>query len=450
MHKFDILVIGAGTGGSIAAKTAARAGHSVCIIDQKPNEEIGNKVCGDAIGKHHFDNLGITPPNGDELAGLVKGIDVFSPNLETVFRVAGEGLHGFMVNRLELGQRLLAEAVDSGAELLDNTIVLKPIIEAGYVKGLHAKETVRNQSVELGGDVIIDASGMTAIIRKQVPQEWGLERDILGEDIQICYQEIREVSGIEADEYLQIYLDQEAAPGGYCWIFPKGKRIVNVGLGVQMKSGFPNPREQFYNHLMTRPLFKDSRKIRGGGGIVSTRRPIACMVGNGILFVGDAACQPNPIHGGGIGPSMLAGQLASKTACEAIEESNVSQNGMWMYNTEYMATYGAKAAGLDVFRIFLQKCKNIDLDYGMSNRLIMEDDILKASLGEDLRLNITDKAKRVFRGIRRPSFLRALGLTADKMKEIKELYRNFPKPEDHVQWSAKVESIIREVKNMTI
>lgn len=450
MRKFDILVVGAGTGGSTAAKTAAKMGYSVCMIDQKPNGEIGDKVCGDAIGRHHFDNLGITPPRGEELAGIVKGIDVFSPDTKTIFKAEGEGLHGFMVNRLELGQRLLREALDCGVELLDNTCVLKPIMENGYVKGVQAKNTARDEAVELRGNVIIDASGMAAVLRKQVPPEWGLERDILGEDIEICYQEIREVSSIENHEYLQIYLDQEVAPGGYCWIFPRGENMVNVGLGIQMKTGFLNPREQFYKHLLTKPLLRDSKKIKGGGGIVSTRRPINCMVGNGVLFIGDAACQPNPIHGGGIGPSLLAGQLAAKTACEAIEKNDVSQSGMWRYNSDYMAQYGAKAAALDVFRIFLQKCSNSDLDYGMSNRLIMEDDILKASLGEDLKLNITDKARRVFRGIRRLSFLKALGLTADKMKEIKELYRNFPNPEGHDQWSSKVESLIKEMKNMSI
>ena len=29
--------------------------------------DIGNKVCGEAIGKHHFDNLGVPHPTGDEL-----------------------------------------------------------------------------------------------------------------------------------------------------------------------------------------------------------------------------------------------------------------------------------------------------------------------------------------------------------------------------------------------
>jgi len=449
MRKYDVVVVGAGTGGSFAARTAAKAGYEVCLIDQKPRGEIGDKVCGEAVGKHHFDNLGITPPKGDELAGMVEGIDIFSPDAKTVFRVKGEGIHGFMINRLEIGQRFLGEALDSGAELLDNTRVLKPIVKDNFIQGVYVKNDDKGET-ECYGRVVIDASGMAAAIRKQVPVEWGLEREILDEDIEVLYQEIREVSGIEEPEFLQIWLDQEVAPGGYYWIFPKKENTVNVGLGIQIREGFPNPREQFYKHILSQPLFKDSKKIRGGGGVVSTRRPIGCMVGNGVLFVGDAACQPNPVHGGGIGPSMLAGRLAAKIACEAIEKDDVSQRAMWRYNSEYMALYGAKAAGLDVFRIFLQKCGNDDLNYGMSCRLIKEEDVLKASLGEDLKLNITDKAQRLFRGIRRMSFLKALGATADGMKEIKELYRHFPEPEGHAEWSARVESLIGEMKGMKI
>jgi geranylgeranyl reductase family protein len=446
MGKFDIIVVGAGTGGSTAARKAVENGYTVGLIDQKPQEKIGDKVCGEAVGKHHFDHLKISTPKGDELASLIRGIDIYSPDQKTLFRVESEGLHGFMVNRHKLGQRLLNEALDQGVELLANTTVLSPIMKQDFVHGVKAKNRLRNEIQHHYGKVIIDASGMTAVIRKQTPIKWGFERKILNEDVEICYQEIREITNTSELNYLGIYLNQTVSPGGYYWIFPKGGNIVNVGLGLQMKTPFPNPKTQFYNHILKTPLFKNSKKITGKGGLLATRRPINSLVGNGILVIGDAACQPNPIHGGGIGPSMIAGHLAAELACEAIEKGDASRRGMWRYNQEYMASYGAKAAGLDVFRLFLQKCSNSDLNYGMSNRLIQEEDILRASLGEDLRLNITEKARRVFRGIRRLSFLRALQTTADKMKQIKELYTQFPEPEDHSTWIANVDSLIDEMK----
>jgi len=446
MNKYDLIVIGAGTGGSIAAKTAAKMGYKVCLIDKKRKDEIGDKVCGDAIGKHHFDTIGITPPRGSELASISRGIEIYSPNLETCFRVEGEGLHGFMVNRLELGQRFLNEAIDEGVELLDKTRVLTPIIKNNFVQGVSVRNNDTSTITEYNGKLVIDASGMTAILRKQTPPNWGIEREILGEDIEVCYREIRTVSDIEEPSYLKIFLNQDITPGGYCWIFPKGERTVNVGLGIQMKRGAPNPKEQFDKHVLSNKLLNNSKKIRGQGGIVSTRCPISSMVGNGVLFVGDVACQPNPIHGGGIGPSMISGHLAAKIACEAIDKNDVSQTGLWSYNKEYMDIYGAKTASLYLFSIFLQKCTNTHLNYGMSNRLIKEEDILKASLGEDLKLNITEKALRVFRGLKQLSFLRSLGVTAEKMIEIKSMYQNFPDPQEHREWITKTGSILREMK----
>jgi hypothetical protein len=115
-----------------------------------------------------------------------------------------------------------------------------------------------------------------------------------------------------------------------------------------------------------------------------------------------------------------------------------------------MQVYGAKAAGLDVFRMFLQKCTNNDLNYGFANRLLEEEDILKASMGEELRLSITDKAQRAFRGIRRISFLKALSEMADEMKKIRTLYRTYPQPEGLADWAAKVDSLVSRVKAMEL
>ncbi|MEM2273615.1 MAG: FAD-dependent oxidoreductase, partial [Candidatus Bathyarchaeia archaeon] len=92
MNKFDVIVVGAGTAGCMAARTASKAGLSVCLIDYKRADSIGDKVCGDAIGKHHFDNLGLAYPKGDELERTIMGIEVYSPDMETVFKLSGEGL----------------------------------------------------------------------------------------------------------------------------------------------------------------------------------------------------------------------------------------------------------------------------------------------------------------------------------------------------------------------
>ena len=139
MKDFDVIVAGAGTGGCLAAKTAARAGLRVCCVDIKQKEDIGKKICGDAIGRHHFDNLELEEPAPDELECVMEGVRVFSPNKKVSYVVKGEKLYGYILNRHRFGQRLLKEAIDAGVIFLSNTQVLKPLVEEGFVCGVSTK-----------------------------------------------------------------------------------------------------------------------------------------------------------------------------------------------------------------------------------------------------------------------------------------------------------------------
>jgi digeranylgeranylglycerophospholipid reductase len=450
LKDFDVVIVGGGNGGCLAAKTAAEAGFKVCIVDRKKEEEIGDKVCGDAIGKHHFDSLNLEHPKGEELEQKIDGIKIFSPNMETVVTVKGEGVHGYLVNRQLFGQRLIKEAKDAGATLMTSTLGVDPIIKKGYVTGVSAKELKTGKNFEISARVAVDASGYSAVLRKKLPPEIGIETEVNNEDVVVCYREIREVNEPVADpSFCEIYLDLQCVPGGYYWIFPKSPIKVNVGLGVAMTEGFPNPKKLFHDRVLSMPLFKLSRALTGGGGHVPTRRPLNSMVGNGVLIVGDAACQVNPIHGGGIGSSMMGGAKAGEVIAEALETGDVSKEGLWSYNGGYMEVYGAKQAALDVFRMFLQRLTNKEMNYGMEHHLITDDDILKTSMGEDVKLNITEKTRRVFKGIGSLSFLRKLNTTAKLMKKVKNLYKNYPSsPEGLGEWEEKINRVIEKAKKL--
>jgi digeranylgeranylglycerophospholipid reductase len=447
MEKFDVIVVGAGTAGCLTAKTAAKAGLKVCLIDRKKSEDIGEKICGDAIGRHHFDTLGLAYPSGDELHNLVQGVKIYSPDMKTVFQVTGERLYGFILNRRLFGQRLLHDAVDAGATLLDSTIATEPVLQNNFVTGVVAKNLKTESKTQLQSKIVVDCSGFTAVLRKKLPPEIGIDLNVNNEDVEACYREIRGLAKADINlEFCEIYLDQTVSPGGYYWIFPEGENRVNVGLGVAMTKGFPNPKNQLYHKVLSQPMFKDSTLVKGGAWYVPTRRPLDCMTGNGIVMVGDSACQVNPIHGGGMGPSMMGGKIAGETIAEALEKDNVSREGLWQYNVKYIRVYGAKQAGLDIFRLFLlQGVTNDDINYGLKYRLITEEDVLKVSMGENLRLNVTEKTKRAFRGLGKLSLLRRLRDAANLLKKMKTLYLNYPaSPEGFEEWQKKTHEIMKE------
>lgn len=445
LKKFDVIVVGAGTAGCMTAKTAAKAGLEVGLIDRKSREEIGEKICGNAIGRHHFDTLGLKHPSGNELQSRIAGVKIFSPDMKTVFQIESEELYGFIVNRLLFGQRLLRLAVDAGATLLDSTQMTEPILKDNAVIGVSARDIKTETKTQLQSKVVVDASGFFAVLRKKLPPEIGVDTEVSYEDVEACYREIRRLKGhVTSPDFCEIYLDQETAPGGYHWIFPEGETKTNVGVGVRMTKNFPKPKNQLYSKVLSKPLFKDSTVITGGAWYVPTRRPLDCMVGNGIVMVGDSACQVSPIHGGGMGPSMMGGMFAGEVIVEALQKGDVTREGLWQYNVRYMQSYGVKQAGLDIFRLFLlQGVSDEEINYGMKYHLITEEDILKTSMGENVRLNITDAARRALKGLGKLSILGRLRNTAKLMREIKALYKNYPNsPNDFEEWKKKTHKLI--------
>jgi geranylgeranyl reductase family protein len=442
LDRFDIVVVGAGVAGCVAARKAAELGSEVCLIDRKPRSKVGDKVCGDAISKSNFDQLKMDYPSGEELACKIKGILVYSPDLGAVYNIKGEG---FIVNRLAFGQGLMNRALNAGVLLYDNAAAVEPIIKENSVKGVRVKDLVKGKIVEVYGKVTIDASGFHSVLRGKMPPEWHIESNIAGEDVVLCYREIRELKDeLKDPNYCKIYLNQTVALGGYIWVFPKSKTRVNIGLGVQKKVGFVNPKTQFCRHILSQPTYADSTLIHGGGGEVPTRKPIDPLVVNGLIFAGDAACQANPLHGGGIGPAMAAGLLAAETAVKALEIGDFSQKSLWSYNLKFMNSIGAKHVGLDVFRIFLQRTRDEDLNYGMQRLMITESDLLKVSAGEDLRLNVSEKVGRAIRGSRKIRLLIRLKNTATIMRKLRAIYQEYPLiPEKHTEWK-KLESSIYE------
>jgi len=446
LKKFDAVIVGAGTAGCLAAKTVAEAGFHVCLIDRKRKEDIGDKVCGDAIGKHHFDNLGLEYPTGKELERKIIGAKLYSPDMETVFEVKGEGLYGFIVNRLQFGQRLLKNAVDAGANVLESTQVVEPIIKNGFVTGVLARDLETGSKVTLLAKTVVDASGFSAVLRKKLPPEMGIDATVDKEDVAILYREIRELEEpVDEPDYIRLYLSQKWAPGGYTWFFPEGGKKVNVGVGVTMFSGFPNPKNQLYDNILSMPIFKGSSVVKAGTWYDPIRRPSDCMTGNGIVIVGDAACQVNPIDGGGMGPSMIGGSAAGKTMIEAMERGDLSREGLWAYNIRYMQAYGANQASLDVFRLFLQGIGDDDLNYGMRHRLVTEEDLLKATMGEEVHLNITEATHRIFRGLGKLSLLKNLRDVVNLMKKVREHYRNYPtSSQGFEEWKEKARDLIEE------
>jgi len=452
MEKYDAIVVGAGTAGCLTAKTAAEKGLKVCLLEKKPRDEIGEKICGDALGDHHLKFLGLEKPTGGELEAKIDGIQIFSPDEQTIFTIADKDFVGHILNRRLFGQWLLKKATGAGATLQENMNFRNPIIEKGSVVGVTAKNMKTGKVAEMRSKVVVDATGYFGMVRKQLPAEMGIDRELANEDVEACYREIRQLKQETGNtRYCEIYLNQKASPGGYIWIFPKGGARVNVGIGTCMRPGYPNPKDQLYKTAFSKPMFDDSIVLSGGAWFDPVRRPLDNMVSDGVMLVGDAASLVNPIHGGGIGPSMLSGYFAGQQIVEALSKGEPTKEALWGYNKRYIDTYGKKQGTLDIFKLFLLNCSDEDLNYGMAEKLMTEDDVLKAGMGDDFHLNITETARRVFRGIRRVGFLNRLRLTVTMMRGLSAHYNTYPAtPVGFEPWRLQTIKLLEDAKKKLV
>jgi len=451
---FDVIVVGAGTGGSTAARFAAEKGLNVCLIDSKDKKEIGNKICGDAIGAEIFDFLKIKHPKDDELSCKIKGAKLYSPNLKKCIDLTDPKQAGYIVNRIEFGQRLLNEALDAGVELfIDNTMALDLLYSQNMVSGVKVK-LGNGEKVDLRSKILIDASGFYSPLRKNVKSTL-IEKEILKEDSILCYREIVKFSpqdlNITNPDYISIILNRDKAPGGYIWYFPKNQSSLNIGIGTFMN--LKGKVKDLYHQNVFNEFIKTSRYeiISSGGGVVPVRRPLWSCTDNGIMFVGDSACQVNPLHGGGIDPSMRGGYHAANTAINAVEKGDYSVKSLWNYNHKVMTSFGAEFASLDLLRMTLQILPNEDLNFALRQDLLSGEEILEISSTGEFKLPIVDLVSKALKGISKPNLLLDLNYLRIKMNEISKLYKNFPENiENFEEWKRRAIQVYDKIKKMLI
>ncbi|MFX1446721.1 MAG: geranylgeranyl reductase family protein [Promethearchaeota archaeon] len=451
---FDVIVVGAGTGGSIAARFAAKKGLKVCLIDSKEKKDIGDKICGDAVGNEIFDFLKINHPKAEELSCTIKGAKLYSPDLKKCIDLTDPKQAGYIVNRIEFGQRLLNEALDSGVELfMDNTMALDLVYSQNTVSGVKVK-LENGEKVDLRSKIVIDASGFYSPLRKSVKGTL-IEKEILKEDSILCYREIVKFSPqdltITNPDYISIILNQEKAPGGYIWYFPKNQSSLNIGLGTFMN--LKGKIKDLYRQHIFNEYIKTSKFeiISSGGGVVPVRRPLWSCADNGIMLVGDAACQVNPLHGGGIDPSMRGGLYAANTAINAVETGDYSVKSLWNYNHQVMTSFGAEFASLDLLRMTLQILPNQDLNFALQQDLLSGEEILEISSTGEFELPILNLVTKALKGISKPNLLLDLNYLRIRMNEISKLYKNFPMNiENFEDWKRRAINVYDKIKKMLI
>lgn len=446
---YDVVIVGLGPAGSSLAYKLRRSGLRIAGIDIVDEDGLWGKPCGDAIGAHHFEENEMPEPTGEALALKVEGIDIYSPSEEVKLRVEGKG---YMINRNAYGRMLVSEARKSGVDIFLKTYVKNPILEDGRLVGVRAFDMVKGEELEFRAKVVVDATGTSGVIRRRLPKEWPVNEVLKPVDMNIAYRRIVRLGvEIEDPEYIRIYVNQEIAPGGYWWLFPKSRNVANIGLGVQGGRGYPHPKQIYDEVLMKRPDVGSQQEVYAdAGAAVPTRRPANTLVWDNFVGIGDNGFTVNPVHGGGMGYAMTAANYAAKAIISAFEAGDYTRKGpLWQLNLDYMRGLGAKQAGLDIFRIYLQDTPNEVIEWALKNNIIDARGAYETSTKGELEVNMSmlDRVRIIARNIRHLGRLLVLAKVRSYMIKVKELYKEYPEDPDRLPgWIEKVENLYKEYK----
>ena len=449
----DVVIVGAGTAGLSLAILLMDKGFDITVIDKRPMDRIGDKVCGDAIAEHHYVETGLPRPEGSSLRNKVEGIYLYGTNLEYKIKIVSS-YGGYVVDRHRYGQQLLESIVDKGVNVKDMAQAVDLLIEDGCAKGVIYRDLQNNKLVKIRSKIVVDATGYTATLLKKTPDQWMIEKNIDKRDIIPAYREVIKIKKPIWDvDNLHLHFHSKYAPGGYVWLFPWSRDGLMLNFGNGIVGGVSLPKPKYLVELYAKEVFPDllgeREIIKSGQWVIPNRRPRHVFVGNGFLAVGDSAIMIDPATAEGIGYGMYGAYLASKVISEALEAGDHSQGFLWKYQKMYMSSpYGLRQARLDVFRILLQAYSGDDIEFVIKHKILTSSELSRAR-DEDEVITGIEKYVRAFKAILKGGgrLIKDLNYALGIMKKVRRLYSEYPdSPKDVEEWIVKEEALFNEVK----
>ncbi|NQV43079.1 MAG: NAD(P)/FAD-dependent oxidoreductase [Candidatus Marinimicrobia bacterium] len=316
MTDFDVIVVGGGPAGCIAAYESAKAGLKTIILEK--DRDIGYPVrCAEAIGEDGLRKFMETDPQW--VAATIKYAQLHSPE-GTAIRLDLPIENGLILHRRLFDFALAQRAAEAGSEVQTKAYVDGLIISDDQVKGVNYQYFGEKRS--LTAKIVIGADGVESRVGRMAGLRTALKLSDTGSGYQVSVANV----DVEQD-VIDFYFGSKLAPSGYLWIFPKGEGMANIGLGVVGKGVKDVLAKDLLDKFLADRFPKAAvlTAVAGGIPLAKTLKKIST---NGLMLIGDAARMANPVSGGGIISGMVAGRIAGQVAAEAIRTGDLSEKGL--------------------------------------------------------------------------------------------------------------------------
>ncbi len=328
--RYDVVVVGCGPGGAVAAKFAAISGAETLIIEQK--RQIGFPV-------HDFMAILYSKSEIEETTRVqIEPAAIYS-RAEGVAYVSPSGKEGkpqllpdgIFTNRQLFEKSLAIAAIRAGAELMLHTRVIDLVREQGAVKGVIIRSG--SETITIPCSLVIAADGsyqqMVRLAGIGFPRP---SLRTISAAIGCEFAGVQRMGGQHDKNLCEIYLG-DFAEGFYAGVVPYADDRISLGITffpslAKQRKDLKQKFADLIKHLETIGRYdfgKASPVSMLGSGTLTG--PPAALAADGIMLVGDAAGRP-PLGcrwgTSGMFQAAWTGRAVGETAGRAIKKGDVS------------------------------------------------------------------------------------------------------------------------------
>jgi geranylgeranyl reductase family protein len=317
-ERYDLMVVGAGPGGSSAAYHSAKAGLNTLLIDRQ--EFPRDKTCGDGLMPHAASEIavmGIADWLDEPHHGKFTGFSIYTHTsfLRQRLPPTLHGPRGYVVRRKETDARLLERATSAGTHFRSGVRATHLVrVATGRVTGIEATEA--GESLRFEAPLVVVADGVGGFAGKGMKAH---------QNAVARRQYFSGVNGPDRQD-LQVFIteDMNSHGAGYGWVFYFGDGTANVGAGVSTAALARTGRnlKDFFDRFLEHPQLASWLENATPEGPPTSWSLKMGMWGakrydQGLMAVGDAGSMVHPISGEGVGYALESGRLAASWAHEA-------------------------------------------------------------------------------------------------------------------------------------
>lgn len=397
MREWDLVVCGAGQAGCALAAKVASGGGRVLILERSASPGEGRDWVVD-VASGTFLAAGVPEPDAGELFEEPDATYLVTTERDRMVELHPSPL--VPVRNAAYVKRLADWAVERGAVLQTERTVIGPLIEGGSVGGVVLSAGGREEVVT--ASITADCTGISGAVRRMTPAAWHMSDALDPSEIVLARRETRLIDRDAARGEVRTghmmdraRLDRIGTQGPYsietCFLDIE-RGFADILIGVKPGSG-PDADDRFEAFLAERPWIGE--RVFGDGGPIPIRRPLDTFVADGLVVLGDSACQVIPAHGSGTASALIAADLCAESVLRALDTDRADRSVLWGYNHGFMLARGAVLAYYDVMRRHTDTIDVADLNTMLRTGVLGPDEVFSGLFPEVPRLGPREIASKL-------------------------------------------------------